>query len=42
MAILLITLTIFILFALPALLVVSACIGAARATRTEETFSLHI
>lgn len=40
MAILLITLTIFILFGLPALLVISACIGASRSSRAEETLYL--
>lgn len=32
---------IFILFGLPALLVVSACVGASRATRAEETVAAH-
>lgn len=38
MVIVLITLTIFTLLGLPALLLISACMGASRATRSEEIF----
>ena len=32
--------TVMIIFGLPALLVISACIGASRSTRAEETLNL--